>query len=161
MRAILLTCLTLLTAGAATAAKPSGAPAFGLVNLSAANFRSAPAQSAELATQASFGTPVKVVKEKGEWLLVDMPDGYRAWIDRPSVTLMNQEMMERWRNAPRLIVTSMTEIHAVADTVAGLVPDNIVSDLVLGSILEGEAPEPGAGYVGISFPDGRSGYVAS
>lgn len=161
MRAILLTCLTLLTAGAATAAKPSGAPAFGLVNLSAANFRSAPAQSAELATQASFGTPVKVVKEKGEWLLVDMPDGYRAWIDRPSVTLMNQEMMDRWRNAPRLIVTSMTEIHAVADTVAGLVPDNIVSDLVLGSILEGEAPEPGAGYVGISFPDGRSGYVAS
>ncbi len=52
----------------------------------------------------------------------------------------------------RLIVTSMTEIHAVADTVAGLVPDNIVSDLVLGSILEGEAPEPGPDMSASVFP---------
>lgn len=53
----------------------------------------------------------------------------------------------------------MTETHAVADTVAGLVPDNIVSDLVLGAILEGDAPEAGSRYAGVCFPDGRTGYV--
>ncbi len=151
--------LLLLTAGAASATKPSAAPAVGLVNLSAANFRSAPSHSAELGTQASYGTPVSVVEDKGGWLLVDLPDGYRAWVDRPAVTLMPSDVMERWRDAPRLIVTSLTETHALADTLAGYVPDNMVSDLVLGSILEGEPGIAGARFVAVTFPDGRSGYV--
>lgn len=161
MQRLLFLTIILLTAGAAAATKPSTAPAVGLVDLSAANFRSAPAHSAELATQASYGTPVLVVEDKGNWLLVDLPDGYRAWVDRPAISMLTPEMMERWRDAPRLIVTSLTETHALADTTGGYVPDNIVSDLVLGSILEGERPESGARFAAVTYPDGRTGYVRS
>ncbi|MDE7150785.1 MAG: C40 family peptidase [Candidatus Amulumruptor sp.] len=159
MHRLIVNIILLLTAGAASAQQPEAAPAFGLVDLSAANFRSQPAQSAELATQASYGTPVRIVETRGDWMLCELPDGYQAWADAPSVTVMTSEQMERWRAAPRLVVTSMTETHAVADTTAGYVADNIVTDLVLGSILEGDVPRPGAGFTAISLPDGRAGYV--
>ncbi len=159
MRLAFIILTILLTAGVARAEEPGATPAFGLVNLSAANFRSQPAQSAELATQASFGTPVKIIEAGGQWLQVELPDGYQAWVDRPSVALLSPDMMERWQSAPRIVVTSMTETHAIADTLAGYVPDNIVTDLVLGSILEGDAPEPGARFTAVSLPDGRAGFV--
>lgn len=153
--------LTLLMAGVAYPAGPEATPAFGIVNLSAANFRSAPAHSAELATQASYGTPLKIVGSEGGWLLAELPDGYVAWIDRPAVALMTPEMMTRWRDAPRLIYTALSEGHAVADTVAGPMADNIVTDLVLGSILEGEPPAPGAAFTAVALPDGRDAFVSS
>lgn len=159
MRLLSIILTMILTAGVAGASDPGATPAFGLVNLSAANFRSTPAQSAELATQASFGTPVKILEDRGGWLQVELPDGYQAWVDRPSLALLSPEMMDRWQRAPRLVVTSMTETRAIADTLAGFVPDNIVTDLVLGSILEGYAPEPGARFTPVSLPDGRAGYV--
>lgn len=149
----------LLTAGAAPASMPAAAPAFGLVDLSAASFRAEPAHRAELVTQATFGTPVKVLEDSGEWLLVELPDGYRGWTERHSLAMMEEGMMERWRTAPRLIVTSMTETHAIADTLAGPVADNIVTDFVLGSILEGMKESPGARYVPVILPDGRDGFV--
>lgn len=161
MKLTALTAATILLAGAAAASEPQAAPAFGLVGLSAANLRSEPRQSAELATQASFGTPVKIVDDRGAWILAELPDGYQAWAERSSLALMSDEMMERWRSAPRLIVTSMKEIHAVADTLAGFAPDNIVTDLVLGSILEGEPPAPGAAFTAVTLPDGRDGFVDS
>lgn len=146
-------------AGAASARQPEAAPAFGLVDLSAANFRSEPRQAAELATQASYGTPVKILEYRSDWMLCELPDGYQAWTDSPSVTVMTGEQMDRWRNSPRLVVTSMTETHAIADTLAGYVADNIVTDLVLGSILEGDIPYPGATFTAVSLPDGRAGFV--
>ena len=161
MRSLLLTLTIILMAGAAAAIEPASAPAVGLVNLSAANFRRNPAHSAELVTQASFGTPVAVIEDRGNWLLTELPDGYRAWVDRPAISLMSPDMMNRWRNSSRLIVTSMSEIHALTDTLAGQVPDNVVSDLVLGSIVEGVMPDAGTRFAAVSFPDGRCGYVDS
>lgn len=152
---------TLMLAGAAAATEPQAAPAFGLVGLSAANFRSEPRQSAELATQASFGTPVRIVDDRGAWVLAELPDGYQAWAERASLAMMSHEMMSRWRSAPRLIVTTMTETHAIADTLAGYAADNIVTDLVLGSILEGEQPAVGAAFAAVTLPDGRDGFVES
>lgn len=160
-RLLITVFILLLTAGAASAGKPQTAPAVGLVNLSAANLRSEPAQSAELATQATYGTPVTILKEQGSWLLVELPDGYLAWAERDVIVPMATEEMERWRDSQRLIVTSINETHMIADSTAGFVPDNIVTDLVLGCILEGGEPEPGATFAGAMLPDGRLGYVLS
>lgn len=41
-----------------------------VVNISVANLRSKPAHSAELVTQATLGTPVKVYKQKDNWYLI-------------------------------------------------------------------------------------------
>ena len=46
----------------------------GLVTISVANLRSNPKHSAELATQATLGTPVKVYKKEGSWSLIQTPE---------------------------------------------------------------------------------------
>lgn len=149
-------------AGAAVASSPQAAPAFGLVDLSAANLRSEPRQAAELATQASFGTPVRILDaSRPDWIFVELPDGYQAWAERFAIAELTPDMYQRWLSAPRLVVTSMTETHVIADSLAGPVPDNIVTDAVLGSIFEGLPPEPGAEYVAVALPDGRFGFIPS
>lgn len=53
----------------------------GLMTISVANLRSNPKHSAELATQATLGTPVHILKEEDSWYLIQTPDGYLAWVD--------------------------------------------------------------------------------
>src|SRR5690606_27111362 len=48
----------------------------GVIRVSVANLRSNPAHSAELATQATLGTPVKIYKREGDWYLIQTPDLY-------------------------------------------------------------------------------------
>src|SRR5690606_4483134 len=53
----------------------------GVIRISVANLRSDPSHSAELATQATLGTPVKIYKREGDWYLVQTPDLYISWVD--------------------------------------------------------------------------------
>ncbi len=62
-----------------------GENTFGLINLSVANLRSEPYHSAELTTQALMGTPVKILKIKKGWLLIQTPDNYISWVDSEGV----------------------------------------------------------------------------
>src|SRR5699024_11358396 len=48
---------------------------------SVANIRSSPSHPAQLSTQAILGMPLKVLKRKGNWYLVQMPDDYLGWLD--------------------------------------------------------------------------------
>ena len=53
---------------------------YAIVNNSVANLRSEGKHSAELATQALLGTPLKVLKTNGDFYLVQTPDGYISWV---------------------------------------------------------------------------------
>ncbi|MEX0315124.1 MAG: SH3 domain-containing protein, partial [Allomuricauda sp.] len=57
----------------------------GVINVSVANLRSNPKHSAELATQATLGTSVNILKKEGEWYWVQTPDGYLAWVDHGGI----------------------------------------------------------------------------
>ncbi|RMD72856.1 MAG: SH3 domain-containing protein, partial [Bacteroidetes bacterium] len=75
---------------------------FGLVNLSVCNIRSRPKHSAELATQALLGTPLRVYQRQGDWWLVQTPDDYFGWLDADGFTPLTPEAFRQWQASPRL-----------------------------------------------------------
>lgn len=123
-----------------------------LVKLSIASLRTAGKHAAEMATQAIMGTPVKILEYAGEWIRVQTPDQYIAYVPGNSLHKITQTEFDAWRKAKRYIVTvyqsQLTEEPG---------NDCTVSDLVMGNILEykGETGD----YLKLTTPDGREGYV--
>jgi len=124
-----------------------------LVNLSAANLRVTRGHGAELATQALLGTPVRVVDHQGGWTLVQVPDGYLAWVDGGGIHPVSEAELEAHRAAEKVIYLKLEGV-ALSEPRAGSAP---VSDLVAGDILvlESEAD----GWYRVRYPDGRTAYV--
>ncbi|MEO1012276.1 MAG: C40 family peptidase [Bacteroidota bacterium] len=123
-----------------------------VVTLSVANLRGNPKHSAELATQATLGTPVKVLKKKGSWYYIQTPDNYLSWVDAGGIELMDNERFEQWQGTDKLIYTQ-TYGHAFL----GEDEKERVSDLVAGNVLE--VLKYTAKHVVVRFPDGRKALV--
>lgn len=124
-----------------------------LVTISVANLRSQPKHSAELATQATLGTPLKVLKKKKGWYYVQTPDDYLAWVDDGGIQLMDGPSLETWQAFPKIVYTN-TYGHAYVDVTGA----EVVSDLVAGNVLRYVKYENGF-YV-VVFPDERMGMVS-
>lgn len=119
-----------------------------VINISVANLRSNPKHSAELATQATLGTPVKVLKKEGGWYYIQTPDKYLSWVDDGGITMMDAKRFEEWKARDKIIYTK-TYGHAydAVDEAA------IVSDLVAGDILE--FVKLSNDHFVAAYPDGR------
>lgn len=124
-----------------------------IVNISVANLRSNPKHSAELATQATLGTPVKVLKKDGEWFFIQTPDKYLSWVDDGGIQLMTKEDMKLWMASEKVIYTK-TYGHSYADEKK----ENIVSDLVAGNVLEVVSSTDE--FYQVAYPDGRKALVS-
>ncbi len=125
---------------------------FAVVTISVANIRSAPKHSAELATQALLGTPLKVLKKEGSWYLVQTPDQYISWVDSGGIQLMDRQEFSEWNQLSKAVFTAYSGF-----VFAGTDEKEIVSDLVAGNIVALEWTEND--YQEILFPDGRFGFV--
>lgn len=123
-----------------------------LVKLSIATLRTAGKHSAEVATQAIMGMPVKVLERDDEWCRVQTPDDYISYVPESSLRFMTQEQMRQWRNAHRMIVT-VYDSRLVTEPGG----DETVTDLVLSNILEYKGQQ--GDWVCLSTPDGREGYI--
>ena len=123
-----------------------------LVKLSIASLRTAPRHAAEMATQAIMGTPVKVLESAGEWLRVQTPDSYIAYVPQSSVTFCDAQRMSQWKQAKRYIVTTYDSRLTTQPN-----GDETVTDLVLGNILEFKAKK--GKWTQLATPDGRTGWV--
>ena len=127
-----------------------------LVKLAIASHRTQGKHSAEMATQSVMGMPVKVLgAESDGWVRVQTPDGYISWVPTNSLKMMCDKCFDQWRKSTRFIVTAMC---------ASLVEEPkeesaVVSDLVLGNILECKEMMTGSKWVKLCTPDGREGYV--
>jgi len=125
----------------------------GLINNSVANLRTKPKHSAEMATQALLGTPVRVYKKMGEWYLVQTPNRYIAWVDSAALVTINPKELSHYKKIKKVVfkpVSGFSYSH----------PDNksqTVSDLVAGCIL----PVTGSknGFLKVIYPDGRVAWV--
>jgi cell wall-associated NlpC family hydrolase len=125
---------------------------YGVVTISVANLRSEPRDAAELASQMILGTPIKILNKKGNWYLVQTPDGYLAWTDA-GVQFMDAATFGVWQNTEKIIYLpvygfSFTQPDRNAQT---------VSDLVGGNVLQ-VTGEQGDFYQ-VRYPDGREAYV--
>jgi len=124
-----------------------------VVKISVANIRSNPAHSAELATQATMGTPLNVLKHEGDWYLVQTPDKYLAWVDKGGIQLMSDSEMQTWLNKPKLIFTStFGSSYTEASDKA-----QVVSDLVAGNVVE-IVREKGSFYE-VKYPSGVTAFI--
>nr|MUH39562.1 glycoside hydrolase [Zobellia laminariae] len=123
-----------------------------VINISVANLRSNPKHSAELATQATLGTPVKVFKKEEDWYYIQTPDKYLSWVDAGGIVLMDDNQAQKWKSTTKLIYTQ-TAGYSYQDSEVG----QRVSDLVAGDILElkGETEE----FFDVQYPDGRKAFV--
>jgi SH3-like domain-containing protein len=126
---------------------------FGLVTISVSNLRKEPDHSSELVSQSIMGTPVRILKNKNSWLLIQTPDRYIAWTESSSVMQMNEAEMNNWEKSDRVIYIGNSGWTYEKDSDES----GIVGDLVAGCIMEkaGESKN----YVKINLPDGRKGFV--
>ncbi len=120
---------------------------WGLVNISVCNIRTNPSHSAEMATQAILGTPVRVIKRSGGWLLIQTPDRYIGWVDDDALVLKDSVGMAAWRSEDRIIYLPLIGAAFSPDT------SEPVTDLVAGSILK-LAEVTKNGDI-LEIPDGR------
>ncbi|MBC7920596.1 MAG: C40 family peptidase [Ferruginibacter sp.] len=132
-----------------------GEKTLGVVTISVASIRSEPREAAELATQATLGTPVRRFKQQGTWCLAQTPDGYIAWADAGAIAWMDPAQYARWKESPKLVYVNPTG-YAYAEPAAAA---PVVSDLVGGSVLRrlGEQGE----FYRVAYPDGREAFVSS
>lgn len=125
---------------------------FAVVTISVANIRSEPKHSSELATQATLGTPLNVLKQEGTWYLVQTPDQYISWVDAAGIELMTQERFQAWDQASKGVFTSLIGYVYADET-----EQEMVSDLTAGNVLE--ILETSSKTYLVQLPDGRKGYV--
>ncbi|MFK7936823.1 MAG: C40 family peptidase [Saprospiraceae bacterium] len=127
---------------------------YGVVNLSACNIRSKPKHSAELGTQSTLGTPLRVLKkDESGWYLIQTPDDYFGWLDPGGFELMNEAKYQNWLASERVIYTkNFGFAYVAADENSAH-----VSDLLEGNILQKIGEE--ATFTQVRFPDGREAFI--
>jgi hypothetical protein len=129
-----------------------------LPRVSVACMRTSASHSAELASQAIMGMPLRVLETSGNWCKVQSPEGYTGWVIDNSLAMKSDADMQQWREAKRLVITAAYQTRAYTSDSARTVRD-IVSDLVTGCIVEGPIGEAANSRVEVAMPDGRRAWV--
>ncbi len=126
---------------------------YGVVNISVCNIRSKPKHSAELATQAILGTPLRVYKKEGDFYYIQTPDNYLGWVDDGGLQLMNEKAFNNWNNSDRVVTLEDYIFAYDAPDLKG----NKTTDLLAGNILQ--KIEKQNDFTKIKLPDGRTGFI--
>ncbi len=124
----------------------------GLVNVSVCNMRPSPAHNTELISQALMGTPVKILKHKRGWHLIQTPDSYIGWVDSEAIKAMTPAEFDTWKTSERIIYLKKS-----GDIYDNATARNVISDIVIGSIINVAGEEKDFYHVILS--DGRTGSV--
>jgi hypothetical protein len=125
---------------------------WGLVSISVCNIKKNPSYSSELVSQSIMGTPVKILKKKGGWLLIQTPDYYIGWVNSSGIAELNEQEITNWKHSERVIFTRKS-----GDILFESGSDRVLSDIVSGSILE--VIDKKNGYYQVVLPDERRGIL--
>ncbi|MGB7842706.1 MAG: SH3 domain-containing C40 family peptidase [Salinimicrobium sp.] len=133
--------------------KELGGKTKALVRTSVANIRSNKGHSSELATQATLGTPLNLLKHEGDWYLVQTPDNYIAWVDHGGITPLSDQEFFDWKAAEKVIfLKPFGLVYANASEGTEMVSDVVAGDIfVLKDVKNG--------FFEVEYPDGRIGYL--
>lgn len=125
---------------------------WGLVSISVSNIKKSPSHSSELVSQTIMGTPVKILKKKGGWLLIKTPDSYIGWANSSGISEMDQNEISKWKESERIIYLKKS-----GDILVETGKDGILCDIVSGSILEVTGKKND--FMEVVLPDGRKGLI--
>ncbi|MBP9212716.1 MAG: C40 family peptidase, partial [Bacteroidetes bacterium] len=134
-------------------AKELGEKIWAIVNVSVANMRSEPAESAELGSQVLMGNVVRVLKKKGGWAYIQSPDKYLGWVDTDQIVVVNERTVEDWNGISAVFVTGMNGTIYEGMTTSSMP----VSDVTAGAVLKriGGTEE----WTVVALADSRRGYI--
>jgi cell wall-associated NlpC family hydrolase len=127
---------------------------WGLVTVSVSNHKKEPSYASEQVSQAVMGTPVKLLKRRGGWLLVQTPDFYLGWVNSSSIVRLNDKEFGEWKQAERLIYTAKA-----GDILSTIDRKEVISDIVNGAILI--IKDKRKEFFTVTLPDGREGIIPS
>ncbi len=132
-----------------------------LVSIPVASLRTAPRHSAEMATQAVMGTPVRILEKTDNWNRVQCPDGYIAYVPASSLSTKSAKTNGLMAQKPTFYCQ-----HTLA--ASGIRQRIIIrtSRCCIGTYnrlnhweAEGGAASISNGRLHISLPDGRTAYA--
>jgi hypothetical protein len=126
---------------------------FGIVSVSVGNVRSNPRHSAEMATQAMMGMVVKLLKKRGGWYYAQLPDNYLGWLEESAMKVTNEDGVELWKSAKKVITTTMFTFVRERPNASS----QPVSDAVAGVLLK-QVKSSGR-WLAVELPDGRQGFI--
>jgi len=124
-----------------------------LATLSVSNIRALPDDASELVSQVMMGTPLKVLENNNKWYRIQTPEKYIGWMDSGGFQLFTANEMKRWRKADRYLYNNISGLAYDEPALSG----NNITDLVLGDLFEAESAVNG--FLKLTTPDGRNGYV--
>ncbi|MBR4834572.1 MAG: C40 family peptidase [Thermoguttaceae bacterium] len=128
---------------------------FGWTNFSTIQIRKEPRYSAELTTQSLMGTPVRVLKREGGWLLIQNADGYLGYTTSGSVKTASRDEFNRWIDAKKLIwLDAFGSIYSEPDENSAP-----ISDLTAGNVTVWKNEETSGDFYRVETPDGRLGWI--
>ena len=128
---------------------------FGWANFSTIQIRKEPRYSAELTTQARMGTPVRILKREGGWLLIQNADGYLGYTTAGSVKSATRDEFNRWVDAKKLIwLDAFGSIYS--EPSENSAP---ISDLTAGNVTVWKNKETSGDFYRVETPDGRLGWI--
>ena len=125
---------------------------WGLVSVSVCNMKASPSHTSELISQSIMGTPVKILKKRGGWLLIQTPDYYIGWVNSSGITELDEKEISGWKMSDRLIYTARS-----GDILSEQNDSEVVSDIVSGVIVKLIAEQKD--YYIVEIPDSRRGRI--
>lgn len=131
-----------------------GDHSWALVTHSVVPMRAAPGDVNEMVSQATMGTPIRVLMKQGNWFQVQSPDGYIGYMENTVLHLLTENEIQAWQSAPdRYIYTAVGGWVYSSNNEAS----QVVCDVVEGCIFQAKVHDDK--FLQITLPDGRMGYV--
>lgn len=128
---------------------------YGIVRVSTAQLRAQPRHSAELLDQAIMGQTLRLLKQNGDWFLVQTEYDYIGWMILESFFRTDFEGLNTWSQAPKVRVCSNYAI-VYSEPHTDAVP---VTDVTLNASLTLKQIE--GPWAIVTSPDGRQGWIKS
>lgn len=126
-----------------------------VVEFSTSYLRLQPDYESPLETQELMGTVVEIVGEKSYWREVVTPQPYRAWCTDQGLVEMNQEELEAYMAAPKVMFMQLYgHIYTKPSLKSATLCDLVGGDIMRFAVRKGR-------WTKVMLPSGKTGYVPS